>query len=52
MLASVGAEWMKLRKRPSTWVLGGVWLAMLVFFAYLLPYLTADSDTGPEAAGA
>lgn len=52
MLASVGAEWMKLRKRPSTWVLGGVWLAMLVFFAYVLPYLTADSDTGPEAAGA
>jgi len=50
MLASVGAEWMKLRKRPSTWVLGGVWLAMLVFFAYVLPYLTADSQTGPQAA--
>lgn len=52
MLASVTAEWLKLRKRPSTWVLAGVWLAMLVFFAYVLPYLTADSQTGPEAAGA
>lgn len=52
MLASVRAEWLKLVKRPSTWVLGVVWVLMLVFFAYVLPYLTAEQPTpGPQAGG-
>lgn len=50
MFASFRAEWLKLVKRPSTWVLGVVWVLMLVFFAYVLPYLAADSEPA-EAAG-
>ena len=39
MFASASAELLKLRKRPAIWVLAGVWLALLTFFGYLLPYL-------------
>lgn len=48
MFASFGAELLKLRKRPATWLLGGVWLAMLLTFAYLLPYFSSDSSFGPD----
>lgn len=49
MLASFRAEMLKLGKRPATWLLGGVWLAMLLTFAYLLPYFSKDSATpGPR----
>ncbi|MGI8691551.1 MAG: ABC transporter permease [Geodermatophilaceae bacterium] len=47
MLASFSAELLKLRKRPAAWVLGGVWLTMLVTFAYLLPYFAAPDGDGP-----
>ncbi|MBA2552222.1 MAG: ABC transporter permease [Geodermatophilaceae bacterium] len=47
MLASFSAELLKLRKRPAAWVLGGVWLTMLVTFAYLLPYFAAPDGGGP-----
>ena len=50
MFASFRAELFKLRKRPATWLLGGVWLAMLVTFPYLLPYLSKDAAT-PGAMG-
>jgi ABC-type transport system involved in multi-copper enzyme maturation permease subunit len=51
MLASVRAELLKLRKRPAVWVLGGVWLAMLLTFGYLLPYFSSpDSTVGPGAS--
>lgn len=36
--ASFRAELLKLRKRPAVWVLGALWLALLVLFAYALPY--------------
>lgn len=49
MLASFSAELMKLGKRPATWVLAGVWLTMLVFFAYLLPYLTTEELPAGQA---
>jgi ABC-type transport system involved in multi-copper enzyme maturation permease subunit len=38
MATSFAAEILKLRKRPSTWVLGITWLASLILFAYMLPY--------------
>ncbi len=48
MFASLRAELLKLRKRPATWLLGGVWLAMLLTFAYLIPYFSTDSSApGP-----
>ena len=39
MVASLGAEWLKLRKRPATWVLAAVWFALVVLFGYVLTYL-------------
>ena len=39
MFGSFWAEVLKLRKRPAVWILGGLWLAVVVFFLYLLPAL-------------
>ena len=38
MLASLSAELLKLRKRPSTWVLALIWLAVIVLLTYTLTY--------------
>jgi ABC-2 type transport system permease protein len=38
MLASLGAELLKLRKRPSTWVLACVWLTVTILLSYALAY--------------
>ncbi len=38
MGASFAAELLKLRKRPATWVLALVWVAVVVLFGYLLTY--------------
>lgn len=39
MYSSFLAEVLKLRKRPTVWVLGALWLVILLFFLYLLPAL-------------
>jgi ABC-2 type transport system permease protein len=47
MIGSFSAEILKLRKRPATWVLLGVMLALTQLFGYLLPYsswLTSDQN--------
>jgi ABC-2 type transport system permease protein len=47
MIASFQAEILKLRKRPATWVLLGVALALTQLFGYLLPYsswITSDQN--------
>ena len=45
MIGSFSAEILKLRKRPATWVLLGVALALTQLFGYLLPYSSwATSD--------
>ena len=38
MGASFPAELLKLRKRPATWVLALVWVAVVVLFGYLITY--------------
>jgi ABC-2 type transport system permease protein len=51
MLASLGAELLKLRKRPSTWVLGCIWLAVTILLSYALSYAllsNAPPPTVPE----
>jgi ABC-type transport system involved in multi-copper enzyme maturation permease subunit len=40
MIGSVAAELLVLRKRAATWILLGLWTALALFFAYLLPYIT------------
>lgn len=42
----LSAELLQLRKRTATWVLLGLWAAMGLFFAYVLPYLM--DDAGPR----
>ena len=47
MIGSFAAEILKLRKRPATWVLLGVALALNQLFGYLLPYsswVTGDQN--------
>ncbi len=51
MLASSRAELLKLGKRPATWLLGGVWLCMLLTFGYLLPYFSKDSAAPGPGGG-
>ena len=51
MKGSFFAEVLKLRKRPAVWVLGGLWLAVVVLFLYLLPALVLAATTPPGAAG-
>jgi ABC-type transport system involved in multi-copper enzyme maturation permease subunit len=48
MGASFAAELLKLRKRPATWVLALVWVAVVVLFGYLLTY--SFVATPPEPA--
>jgi ABC-type transport system involved in multi-copper enzyme maturation permease subunit len=46
MMRSIGAELLILRKRAATWVLLGLWTVMVVFFGYILPYVTYRNDSG------
>ena len=48
MLASLGAELLKISKRPSTWVLPLIWLAIIVLLNYTLTY-TLLSNVPPPA---
>jgi ABC-type transport system involved in multi-copper enzyme maturation permease subunit len=49
MFASVSAEVFTLRKRPALWLLGGVWLGLLMFFGYVLNWLSYLSAEDPAA---
>ena len=47
MLASLGAELLKIRKRPSTWVLALIWLFIIVLLNYTLTYAFLSSAPPP-----
>lgn len=47
MLASLGAELLKIRKRPSTWVLGLIWLAVVILLNYTLVYALLSATPPP-----
>jgi ABC-2 type transport system permease protein len=44
MRQSVSAELLLLRRRPATWILLGIWTALGVFFAYVIPYALDPED--------
>ncbi|MDQ3658274.1 MAG: ABC transporter permease [Actinomycetota bacterium] len=49
MLASFGAELLKIRKRPATWILALVWFILIVLFGYLFTYsFAANPPETPE----
>jgi len=47
MLASLGAELLKIRKRPSTWILSLIWLSVIVLLNYALIYALVSSVPPP-----
>lgn len=50
MLASFGAELLKLGKRPFVWLVAAAWLVMSQTFGFAVPYLgylQGGGDTGP-----
>ena len=47
MLASFGAELLKIRKRPSTWVLPLIWLSIIVLLNYALTYALLSNIPPP-----
>ncbi len=53
MYGSFRAELLKLRKRLAVWILGALWLAIVMFFLYLLPvlFLTANFVESPPEGG-
>ena len=48
MIGSVRAELLLMRKRTSTWVLLGVWIALAMLFAYVVAYAMYLNGTGRE----
>ncbi|MQA10502.1 MAG: ABC transporter permease subunit [Pseudonocardiaceae bacterium] len=48
MNASVVAEFMKLVKRPATWLIAVVWMLLTLVFGYVFPYFSyRGTSTGP-----
>jgi ABC-2 type transport system permease protein len=47
MLPSAGAELLKIRKRPSTWVLPLIWLSIIVLLNYTLTYTLLSNVPPP-----
>jgi ABC-2 type transport system permease protein len=48
MIGSVAAELLLMRKRASTWILLGIWLALALMFAYVVAYVTYLNGSGRE----
>jgi ABC-2 type transport system permease protein len=50
-MTSVTAEFLVVRKRSSTWILLGIWSALAVLFAYVIPYVEYlnGSEPGPRS---
>jgi ABC-type transport system involved in multi-copper enzyme maturation permease subunit len=46
-MTSVTAELLVARKRSSTWILLGIWSALAVLFAYVIPYVEYLNGSGP-----
>ena len=45
MTRDITAELLVLRKRAATWILLGIWTALGVFFAYVIPYALDPQDS-------
>ncbi len=44
MIRDITAELLVLRKRAATWILLGIWTALGIFFAYVIPYALDPED--------
>ncbi len=50
MVGSYSAELLKFVKRPAVWVIGAVWLALLLVFTELFPFISYKSATNARIA--
>ncbi len=48
MTGVFAAEWLKLRKRPATLIIGVIWLALVLLLGYLLPYVIFKNPPRPR----
>jgi ABC-2 type transport system permease protein len=48
VIGSVAAELLLMRKRASTWILLGIWVALAMMFAYVVAYVTYLNGSGRE----
>jgi ABC-2 type transport system permease protein len=49
VIGSIRAELLLMRKRASTWILLGLWVALALMFAYVVTYATYLNDSGRES---
>ena len=49
MTGTLRAELLVLRKRASTWILLGIWTALALVFAYVVPYATYLNRSSPDS---
>lgn len=50
MASSYRSELFKLVRRPAVWVVLSVWLALMLLFTYVFPYVAYRGTTNPAAA--
>ena len=46
MIAALRAEFFAARRRPATWIVGGLWLALAVVFGMLVPVIVYEALDG------
>jgi len=51
MIGVFSAEWLKLRKRAATYVIGAIWVALILLLEYLLSYYFSKSASRPRNGG-
>ncbi len=51
MIAAIRAELFAARRRPATWIVGGLWLAMALVFGMLIPFIVYQA-LGPSGQSA
>lgn len=51
MIGVFAAEWLKLRKRAATYVIGAIWIALILLLEYLLSYYFSKNASRPRGGG-
>ncbi len=51
MIGVFAAEWFKLRKRAATYVIGAIWIALILLLEYLLSYYFSKNAGRPRNGG-
>jgi ABC-type transport system involved in multi-copper enzyme maturation permease subunit len=52
MIAAIRAELFAARRRPATWVVGGIWLALALIFGMVIPVIVYEALSGDSSSSA